>query len=187
MPGRPILIDVPTEIKSTRLLIRWPAPGDGPMINEAVVETAEDLKAWLPWAKETPTVEDSEAYAREARANFILRKDLGYIMTEGDSGRVLGGIGLHSIDWNVPSFEIGYWLRKAAWGEGYMTEAVRAIVDMAFNKLGARRIEIHADDRNERSCAVAERSGFVLEAKMKNKGTGCSGETRDIRIYSRVY
>ena len=90
---------------------------------------------------------------------------------------------MKAVDWNVPRFEIGYWVRRRFEGQGYVTEAADAIARFAFGALGARRVEIRMDDRNERSWRVAERLGFRLEGVLRNESRE-GGGLRDTRIYA---
>lgn len=71
-----------------------------------------------------------------------------------ETGALVGGSGLHRIDWSVPKFEIGYWCRTRFAGHGYITEAVRGLGAFAFDQLGTRRVEILCDSRNHRSVRV---------------------------------
>lgn len=77
-----------------------------------------------------------------------------------ETGALVGGSGLHRIDWSVPKFEIGYWCRTRFAGHGYITEAVRGLGAFAFDQLGARRVEILCDSRNHRCVRVAELAGI---------------------------
>ena len=55
---------------------------------------------------------------------------------------------------------IGYWLDEAAWGQGFASEAARAVVDFAFGQLGLTRLTTgHAAD-NPASGHVLEKLGF---------------------------
>lgn len=101
-------------------------------------------------------------------------------------GRLVGGLGLHRIDWPLGRFEIGYWRRAGFEGRGLVTEGVIAIARMAFDVLGARRVEIRMDDRNERSWKLAERAGFTLEAVLRFDAATLQGEPRSTRVYARV-
>ena len=119
-------------------------------------------------------------------AKFVTREDLRYHFHDKDSGRLLVGSGLHRISWAVPRFEIGYWCRRGAQGQGYVSEGVRALAAMAFEQLGAARVEIRCDDLNARSAAVAERCGFVLEGVLRCDSRSSSGELRSTRVYARL-
>jgi RimJ/RimL family protein N-acetyltransferase len=98
----------------------------------------------------------------------------------------LGGTGLHRIDWSLRRFEIGYWRKTGCGGRGVVTEATRAMARLAFDALGARRVELRMDDNNERSWKVAERAGFTLEALLRFDAVTPRGEPRSTRVYARV-
>ena len=99
---------------------------------------------------------------------------------------LVGSSGLHRINWQVPKFEIGYWVRRRFQGKGYISEAVVGITQFAFDVLGARRVEIRVDDRNKRSWRIPERLGFSLEAILQNDERDVDGNLRNTRIYARV-
>ena len=58
---------------------------------------------------------------------------------------------------------IGYWLDEAQWGKGYMSEAVCAVLDYGFNKLGLTLISANCYPQNKRSQRVLEKMGFTYE------------------------
>lgn len=182
----PILLDFPHEFETERLLMRWPLPGDGARVNEALVESRDELKLWMPWAVHLPSVEESEENVRRAHARFLLREDLRLHMFLKTSGRFLGSTGLHRIHWDVGRFEIGYWIRTSASGQGLVTEAVHGIVRWASDHLEARRIEIRCDARNIRSRKVAERCGFHLEAVLLQDEPDVDGLPSDTPIYVKL-
>ena len=163
----PLLIAVPERIETARLVLRCPRPDDGAALNAAVSATLDHLRPWMPWAQQLPSVEESESYCRRQQAKFLLREDLVMFIyeigSEGPEGPILGATGLHHIDWAARSFEIGYWRRIGLDGLGIATEAVAGLVRMAFDRLGARRLEIRMDDDNEPSRRLAERLGFTFE------------------------
>ncbi len=105
---------------------------------------------------------------------------------DGQEGELVGGTGLHRIDWSLRRFEIGYWRKTGCEGRGIVTEATRAMARLAFDPLGARRVELRMDDNNERSWKVAERAGFTLEALLRFDALNPRGEPRSTRVYARV-
>ena len=62
----------------------------------------------------------------------------------GERGGLLGGTGLHRIDCELRRFEIGFWIRASAEGQGYVSEAVQAMTALAFDQLDARRVQIRS-------------------------------------------
>ena len=186
----PILIDVPERIATERLVLRSPRAGDGPLVNKAIAVSHAELAPWMPWAGTMPSVDESEAHCRRQQARFLLREDFVFFMfvrdAAGGEGELVGGTGLHRIDWTVRKFEIGYWRKTGCEGRGFVTEAVRALARLAFDALEARRVEIRMDDNNARSWRVAERAGFTLEALLRFDSVTPTGEPRSTRIYARV-
>ena len=187
---QPILVDVPERLQTPRLVLRAPRPGDGAALNAAVLDSLDALRPWMPWAQTAPTLEASEAVAREAHGKFLLRSDLVFSLWlhdgQGRETQLVGGSGLHRIDWSVPRFEIGYWCRSGHTSQGLVTEAVRALNRMAFDQLQAQRVEIRMDERNTASWRVAERAGFTLEAVLRNEARDVAGGVRNTRVYACV-
>jgi hypothetical protein len=71
-------------------------------------------------------------------------------------------------------------------GEGLMTEAVTLLSAFALDQLAANCVEISCDVRNERSRAVAERCGFVLEGRLRNAVPDADGNPVDTFVFSCV-
>lgn len=179
----PILLDFPDQFETERLIIRAPRPGDGAAMNRAICESLTELAEWMPWAQQAPTRDESEANIREACAKWQNRTDLRLLLFNR-SGEFVGGSGLHRIDWAVPRFEIGYWLRTSFYGQGLMTEAARGIADFAFRELKARRVEIRCASGNIKSAAVARRAGFAHEATLHNWGRNLNGKLHDELVFA---
>ncbi|WP_135553903.1 GNAT family N-acetyltransferase [Paenibacillus cymbidii] len=186
MEPDPILFDIPESFESERLLIRAPLPNDGRQVNEAVRESIDELRPWMPWAQSVPTAAQSEANIRHARLHFLQRTDMRLLLFAKANGQLIGSSGLHQIDWRVRRFEIGYWLRTSCTGQGYMTEAVEAIAQFAIGQLAANRIVIRCDERNEKSSRVAERLGFKLEGIVRHDELDVEGQPRSTKIFAKV-
>ena len=189
-PQDPILIDVPRELAGPHVLLAAPQLGLGAEMALAITQSLDHLKPWMPWAQDAPTAESAEAVVRRMHADFVTRRDLCFhvfaLAGDGRRGRLLGGTGLHRIDWAVRKFEIGYWLRPELQGQGLASECVQLLCKMAFDALRARRVEIRCDTRNTRSRAVAERCGFELEGVLRRESLGVDGEPRDTAVYARI-
>jgi RimJ/RimL family protein N-acetyltransferase len=181
MPQRPF---VPTRLETSRLILRCPELSDVPFDYQAIKESLQELKPWMPWASEDYTLEACEESIRGAIAKYITQEDFRMLFFDKETGKLIGSSGLHRIDWKVPKFEIGYWCRTSETGKGYVTEVVRELSKLCFEKLYAARVEIRCDDLNVRSAAVAERCGFTLEGILKNNERSPKGELRSTRIYA---
>ena len=79
----PVLLEVPEQIETQRLLIRCPRAGDGRIVHDSVVESLAALRAFpasLPWAMFEPSVAASEQFCREGEANYRLRTSLPMLL-----------------------------------------------------------------------------------------------------------
>ncbi|MCX6046811.1 MAG: GNAT family protein [Chloroflexi bacterium] len=183
----PILRNFPSSFETERLTIRCPQPGDGAELNAAVLESLAELRPWMAWAKTAPTLEESEIHVRKALARFLLREELWLLLFLKGTHTLVGSSGFHNIDWAVPKFEIGYWARTAYAGQGYITEAVAGITNFAFQNLGAHRVEIRCDVKNQRSAAVARRLNFTLEATLyADDRAPLTNELRNTLVFAKV-
>lgn len=183
-PPSPILIPVPEQVVGPRFRLRPYLPEDAPALYEAIDESREHLAPWLPWVDRHTSPDDSREFVARARAWWLLRQDLIVGIFECEGGRLLGGSGLHRINWDIRAFEIGYWLRRTAEGQGYMRETVQLLTRLAFDTLEANRVEIRMDPRNVRSRSVAEKLGFVLEGTLRNSMADPQGIPRDQHIFA---
>jgi RimJ/RimL family protein N-acetyltransferase len=184
----PILFDFPYSFDTERLTIRGPLPGDGKEIHAAVMESLDELRPWMPWAVgKVLNAKEYEIRVREGQLKFLSREDLWMMLLLKGTQTIIGGTGLHRINWSVPKFEIGYWVRTSYARQGYITEAVAGLTDFAFGILGAKRVEIRCDARNARSAAVPERLGFVHEATLRHDDRHHkTNQLRDTMIFAKI-
>ncbi len=182
----PILLDIPDQLESERLILRPPQPGDGLVINAAVQATAESLHRWMPWMKHGQSIDDSESFARRTAIAFQRRESFGFGLIHKTSGDYLGSTGLFNLDWDIPSGEIGYWLHVDYQGQGYMTEAVNRLTAFAFDDLKLERVEIRCDARNQASASVARRSDYTQEAHLHHHRRGVNGELVNTLIFAKL-
>ncbi|MGV3465130.1 MAG: GNAT family N-acetyltransferase [Heyndrickxia sp.] len=181
----PILLDIPEQFETERLLLRVPQVGDGAMVNEAIRDSFEFLNKWI-WSDHIPDAEETEANTRKHRANFFLREAFPFYILDKVSGVFIGSCSLVRGDWQVRRFEVSYWIRQSASRQGYMSEAVDGVTQFAFKYLQANRIEIRCDTRNSASRRVAERCGYHLEAILINNFVDPAGDLGDDCIYTKV-
>lgn len=174
---------VPSRIETARCVLRPYELADGPALHAAVNASLAELRPWLPWTDWHPDVAASTETCRRLRAAFDARADFTMGIFDRADGRLLGGTGLHRVKWELPSFEIGYWLRTDAVGRGIVTETTAALVRTCFEALGAVRVELITDPRNERSGKVAERVGFRLEGTLRNGMLGTDRRPADRRVW----
>ena len=185
----PILLEVPETFDTARLTLRRPEPGDGAALYAAIVETYANLQPWISWAATMPSLEDTELRVRQDHLKYLAREDFRLLMFLKGTNTLVGGGNLilrKPEYWEVPKFEIGYWVRKSLEGQGYVSEAVAGLTKFGFEVLGARRIEIRCDEQNVRSRKVAERSGYTMEGLFINDGRNNSGDLYNLLIFAQT-
>jgi RimJ/RimL family protein N-acetyltransferase len=95
---------------------------------------------------------------------------------------VIGICSLFNVEMAAKRAEIGFGLQRPFWGHGYMSEAVRAVVECAFDVLQLRRIEAEIHPANEASARLLERLGFVREGLLRERWI-VDGDISDSAIY----
>jgi len=93
----------------------------------------------------------------------------------------------HLTRWNPDyrSASMGYCFDDAAWGHGYATEAVRALLQWAFDTIELNRVQAETDTRNTASARVLEKLGFVREGTLREDCV-VNGEVSDSWVYGLI-
>lgn len=172
-------------LTGSRVVVRPFRDDDASALYQAVLSSRDHLEPWFSWVGGYQEPADALAYIRQCQSQTILRQEFTLGMFDRDGG-FLGGTGLHPRGWDVPAFEIGYWVRKEVEGRGFVGEAVRLITAYAFEEMRAQRVMIRCDARNNRSQRVAERAGFVCEGRFRNGERDTSGRLTDTLYYAMV-
>jgi ribosomal-protein-serine acetyltransferase len=180
------LIPLFEELRGERIVVRPYRESDAQDLFEAVAESRDHIRPWLPFADAHQTIEESRDWIIQMMAHWLLREDLILSVWEAATNRYLGGTGLHAHNWDTGYFEIGYWIRASAEGHGYVTEAVRLLANYAFDTLKANRLEIRCDVLNVRSAAIPQRLGFVREGCLRNDATAPDGRIRSTLVFSLI-
>ena len=174
------------ELAGERVLVRPYRVEDAEALRDAVEESREHIRAWLPFADAHQTIEETRDWITHRVADWLLRDEMGTGVFLREDGAFLGGLGLHPRSWEIGYFELGYWLRASAEGHGYMREAVSLLITFAARDLLASRLEIRCDARNARSAGVAEGLGFKREGQLRNERRAMDGGIRDTLIFGLI-
>lgn len=135
---------------------------DGPAMAAATRANVDHLRPRIRWGTiEGTSVEFQQERADQAEAGWLDGSLFAWALREHPDGPIIGGCGLHN---RVGSgaLEIGYWLDAGHTGRGLMTAAVAAITEIGLTLPGVTRIELHIDEANAASSAVARRLGYRL-------------------------
>jgi ribosomal-protein-serine acetyltransferase len=152
------LIELPGGIT---LAPRKPIASENQEYADLISQNRSMLGQWLPWVH-SETGSDSQNAFAVATSEEMQRKESVALAIRAN-GKAIGMISTHRIQWNTRSVELGYWLGEEHQGQGILTQAASALIERLFRECHLERIEIRMGVGNERSQAMAQRLGFVLE------------------------
>lgn len=100
-------------------------------------------------------------------------------------GAFLGWCALANWNPSYRSARLGYCFDESAWGQGFATEAARALLQWAFDTLDLNRVQAEADTRNIASGRVLEKLGFIHEGTLREDCV-VNGEVSDSCVYGLI-
>ena len=121
------------------------------------------VSRWLlrvPWPYHRS---DAVAHVLRARRRRRSGTHLALAIIELDSDRLIGGIGLYHLEGEHRHAEVGYWLGRPYWGQGFASEALGAVLRAGFVDLRLHRVEAGVFPGNAASEHVLRKAGFVAE------------------------
>ena len=179
---KPILLDIPERFETERLLISNYEKEDGNEFYQLVRSNYHYLREELIEISALESIEDAEEYLRLKRIAWLARERLVPKIVDKATGRMIGQLWIEP-KWDRMVFEIGYFIEERSQGNGYVTEAVKRMIEFLFTELDASKLEIHTKASNSRSIGIALRCGFTKEAQLRERGRTSAGEAVDLQIY----
>jgi RimJ/RimL family protein N-acetyltransferase len=163
--------------RTERLLLRPGWIDDAPALTRAIAHENVAMKlARLPWPYTTADARTFLSLPRkQGDASFlILRRSEG-------APEIIGGCGLHDQDGET---EIGYWLTPSMWGQGFATEAGRAVIQIARHSLRLGRLVSGHFVDNPASGRVLHKLGFKPTGKIVPRRCLARGEDVPCALYA---
>jgi len=159
-------------IESVRTIVRLVERSDLPAL--LVVNGDEQVTRFLPYETWKSPTDGRAWYARMAdlqAAGLALQ----FVVAARCSGAAIGTCLLFRYDAGSRRAELGYVLGRAYWGQGYMHEALTALIGEAFGAMGLRRLEAEVDPHNRASSQLLARLGFRKEGLLRERWLGRNG------------
>jgi RimJ/RimL family protein N-acetyltransferase len=162
-------------LEAPRVRLRWLGAGDV----DALFDIFSDRAMMRYWSSPALT-ERAQADAMLARIQKQFAEKTGFQwgIERKDDGRILGTCTLFHLDDKNMRAELGYALASAYWKQGYMREALTALIDHAFGPMKLRRLEADVDPRNVNSMRILGRLGFSQEGLLRERWN-VNGEIQD--------
>lgn len=174
----------PALIETPHLVLRLPALTDAPAIYETYARDPEVTRylIWRPHRSRADTEEFLRAHLARAATGS---EEFSWVLTLKENSQLVGMIALHPGAYRVG---IGYVLGRAYWGRGLMTEAARALVDLALAQPDIFRVWAVCDVENLASARVMEKAGLTREGVLRRWSLhpNVSQEPRDCLCYAKV-
>jgi RimJ/RimL family protein N-acetyltransferase len=134
-----------------------------------------DAPAWTERARAARFIEKCRSMADEGTGARLAVERLA-------DGMFIGWCSFNNWNPDYRSGSIGYCYTDAAWGDGYATEAARAVLGWAFDTLDLNRVQAQTDTRNAASARVLEKLGFVREGTLREDCI-VNGDISDSWVY----
>lgn len=171
----------PAEIKTGRLTLSPVRLEHAEAVLEQYAADPEVTK-YMVWGP-LSSVHEVRSYIAQCEANWRQKKSFAYVITRDREEGAIGMIDARPA--NPHLIESGYVLARAYWGQGYMTEALRAIIRAAFANESVGRFQAVCDTNNEGSARVMEKCGMMFEGIMRQETwIPRFQRLRDTRLYA---
>jgi RimJ/RimL family protein N-acetyltransferase len=175
----------PRRIETGRLVLRSYEPTDAQLLRDALDESIDHLREFMPWAHEEPKpLEESVERLTRFRDEFEAGQNFTYGIFARDESELLGSTGFHPRV-GPRALEIGYWVRASRTRNGIATESTAALTRVAFEHCDVDRVELRIIPENAPSLGVPRKLGFVEEATLRRRLPWLPGEPfRDAVVFS---
>jgi RimJ/RimL family protein N-acetyltransferase len=178
-------ISFPDALETAHLTLRRYRAVDAMSIVALMQRNRRDLMrnfaalALRPW-----TQEDAMGYVQEASDQWNSAAGFHFGIWRRSTAELIGQLRIKNIVWEVPAAEISYFVSSEFQRQGIAGEALSALLDAAFTRLGFKRIYARIIRSNGESRRLAERLGFKHEGA-HSSGFKCGyGELHDVDHYA---
>ncbi len=170
------------EIITPRLVMRLIPTEDAHNLHHLLINSPS-LHRWLDWCDENMSVKDAQDFLLSTRLNWVKVEAFGFGIYDRESNALIGMVAVNELYHIFNMASIGYWVADHFQRRGYAREAVRALAEFCFAKLGLTRIEIVCDPDNIASQTLIESVGACKETIARNRFI-FKGKPKDGVVYS---
>jgi RimJ/RimL family protein N-acetyltransferase len=150
-----------------RLLLRRSRPEDAAGIS--AYRSDPEVHRYQGWERTDPAGIRAEIVEMASRVPGEPGGWVQLSVEERSTGGLVGDVGLSRHEGEPGVIKVGYTVAPMFQGRGYATEAVGALVDYAFDRLGAEVVRAYASAENVASIRVAEKVGMRLVERMEHR------------------
>lgn len=158
------LPEIQPTLHTARLTLRPFEPSDIPAVTELCSE--RDIAANTLHIPHPYTLDDARSWIDSHPEIYAAGKAAIFAITHRDHQTLIGGIGL-TFDQQYNRAELGYWIGKPFWGNGFCSEAAPEILRFGFDICKLNRIFATHMMRNPASGRIMEKAGMKLEGILR--------------------
>jgi ribosomal-protein-serine acetyltransferase len=147
--------------------LRRPRYEDLGALHAAVTASVPELTRWLGWCVPEYSLNEAADWLSSRTRMWEEGTEYDFVITDLDSGEILGVCGLNNIQRLNNLTNLGYWVRTNWTRQGIATAAVRMVARFALDTLQFGRVEIIAAVDNLASQRVAEKAGATREGVLR--------------------
>lgn len=154
-----------------RLQLRDLSDGDG----QGYFESRADVDAARILCRDVYTsLDEGIKRVKYLKQDIENQNSISWVLSPVDSDEFLGAVCLWNFSQEKNKAEIGYELLKRYRGQGFMREAVEAVLDFSFNKMRLSYIDAYPPKNNPGSINLLEAAGFKRVGDLSEKGANGS-------------
>lgn len=179
------VVKAPERIETARLVFRRPMSGDAKNMFSRYASDPE-VTRYVSWTRHA-SLEDTNTFLELCDSEWAVWPAGPYLVESRERRVLVGSTGL-AYD-TAERASTGFVFAKDAWGNGYATEALKAMVELAV-KLKVIRLQAFCHVRHKASSRVLEKCEFTREGTLQRyarfPNLGSKGELADVFCYARI-
>jgi RimJ/RimL family protein N-acetyltransferase len=184
----PPKITFPETLDAERLALRRYGSADAQAILELVDKNRTSLIQTFRGMADLSQVEEATSFIVEKTQQWNAGKAFCYgiwlKVSKEQIRQLIGQLQVKNVVWDVPSAELGYFMGGSSQRQGFATEAISAVLRLAFKRLGFERIFIRIIPSNHESISLANKLGFKHEGLHRNDFRCGFGKLHDVHYFS---
>jgi RimJ/RimL family protein N-acetyltransferase len=170
-------------LRTARLLLGTFASEDAPELQRLAGEREiADTTVSIPHPYD---LDHALAWIGQQRREAVRGRATNFAIRLLPDARLIGSAGLRDIDPEHLQAELGFWIGREWWGQGYAREAAEAVIQFGFDSLGLNRIYAHHMARNPAAGKVLEASGMRQEGLLRQRVRKW-GVYEDVVLYATI-
>lgn len=156
---------------------------------EEIFSLASKNKAYLSkfvsWINRINSIDDEITFIKSCKDRYFLGQEAHYSLKISADNTIIGSLSFIQINLETKEATIGYWLAENYQGRGYISKALKALIETTINTTDISSFIIKTEETNSRSNRIAIQNNFRLVGRQP-KAISINGHERDLVIYQRV-